>query len=275
MEPEERRPAPATPPEHGPDPSVPTPDPRPATDPAGHAPEPSTPPSTPPSTSPAAAMFDPAAPGPQPSTPADPAAQGQAAGVAVAVEGEQSDAQAQAAAAAEPARLGKRAGRSPRDMAMSLIVLLVPIALLLAFYRVVLSGEAPVTVDAAPAIQQAQSAGAFPVAVPEGLSDDWHVTSANFKRAPEGASLRLGYVAPDDDAVLLIESSVPAAQLLPAELGKEAKPRGTFRDGEAAWRSYLARPGETALVLTDQTRTIIVLGNSDEKNLQALAAAVS
>ena len=197
------------------------------------------------------------------------------AGVAVAVEGEQSDTQAEAAAANAPVRLGPREGRSPRDMALSLAILLVPIALLLVFYRVVLSGDAPVTIDAAPTIQEARAAGAFPVAVPEGLSDDWHVTSASFKKAPEGATLRLGYVAPDDDAALLIESNVPAAQLLPAELSKEAKPRGTFRDGEVAWRTYLSRPGETALVLTDQSRTIIVLGNTDEKNLQALAAAVS
>jgi hypothetical protein len=215
-------------------------------------------------------------PAPASATPSGPAAAGEqgGVGVAVAVEGEQSDVQAQATAAKAPTRLRRGEGRSPRDMALSLLVLLVPIALLLVFYRVVLSGDAPVTIDAAPTIQEAQAA-AFPVAVPDGLNDNWHVTSATFKKAPEGATLRLGYVAPDDDAALLIESNVPAAQLLPVELSKQAKPRGTFRDGEAAWRRYLSRPGETALVLTDQSRTIIILGNTDEKNLQALAAAVS
>jgi hypothetical protein len=160
-------------------------------------------------------------------------------------------------------------------MALSLLVLLVPIALLLTFYRVVLSGDEPVTVDAGPAIQQAQAAAAFPVAVPTGLSDDWHVTSASFQRATEGATLRLGYVAPDDDAALVIESSIPPDQLLPAELTKQAKPRGTFRDGEVAWRGYLTRPGETALVLTEPGRTIVVLGSTDEKHLRTLATAVS
>jgi Protein of unknown function (DUF4245) len=195
--------------------------------------------------------------------------------VAIAVEGEQSDAQAEAAAAGAPVRLGRRGGRSPRDMAISLLVLLIPIALLLTFYRVVLSGDAPVTIDAAPTIQQAEAAKAFPVAVPQGLANDWHTTSATFTRSTDGVTLRLGYVAPDDDAALVIESNVPADKLLRAELGKEAQPRGTFRDGEVAWRSYVSRPGETALVLLEQNRTIIVLGNTKEKNLQMLAAAIS
>src|SRR4051812_2017541 len=51
-----------------------------------------------------------------------------------------------------PTRLGRGQERSPRDMTLSLVVLLVPIALLLIFYRVVLSGDAPVTVDPAPTI---------------------------------------------------------------------------------------------------------------------------
>lgn len=174
-----------------------------------------------------------------------------------------------------PVRLGRREGRSPRDMAISLIVLLIPIVLLLAFYRLVLGGGSPVTVDPADAIQQARTAAVFPVAVPGDLGDDWHTISATWRDDPNGATLRLGYVAPDDDSALLIESNVPAAQLLPAELGKEAKPRATVRAGNAAWRSYLARPGETALVLSDPTRTIIVTGNTDPKHLEALAASLS
>src|SRR3954466_6413249 len=60
-----------------------------------------------------------------------------------------------APAAAPPPALGKREGRSPRDMALSLFVLLVPIALLLTFYRVVLSGDAPVNVDPTATFQEA------------------------------------------------------------------------------------------------------------------------
>ena len=159
-------------------------------------------------------------------------------------------------------------------MIISLAVLLIPIALLLTFYRVVLSGDAPVEVDPGSTIEQAQAAKAFPVAVAEGLGDDWHVTSATWRKTADGSTLRLGYVAPDDDSVLVIQSSTPPEKLLPVELTKQAEPQGTVRVGQAAWRSYLSRPNETALVLTDQSRTIIVLGNADEKHLEAMAAAL-
>ncbi|HET6530572.1 MAG TPA: DUF4245 domain-containing protein [Actinoplanes sp.] len=179
------------------------------------------------------------------------------------------------APAPPPAALGRREGRSPRDMALSLVVLLVPIALLLTFYRVVLSGDAPVTVDPTSAIGQARSAGAFPVLVPQALGDDWHVTAATFRRADDGATLRLGYVAPDDDSALLVQSSVPAATLLPAELGQDAKPLASFRAANGVWRTYQTRPGENALVLAGPDRTVVVVGNADEEHLEKLASSLA
>jgi len=160
-------------------------------------------------------------------------------------------------------------------MALSLAVLLVPIALVLIFYRVVLSGDSPVAVDPAPALESARAAGAFPVAAPAGLGDDWHVTSATFRRADDGATLRLGYVDPDDDPVQLLQSSVPPATLLPAELTAEAEAKGTVRTAMGAWRVYDGRPGETALVLTGTGRTVIVVGSTDTENLTAMAESLS
>ena len=173
-----------------------------------------------------------------------------------------------------PVRLERGQERSPRDMVMSLAVLLIPIALLLTFYRVVLSGDAPITVDAAPTIQEAQQAAIFPVAVPAGLSDDWHTSSATFRRQENGATLRIGYVDPDDDPIQLVESSVAAATLLPTELTTAAKPIDNFRAPNGVWRLYESRPGEKALVLAEQNRTIIVVGKTDVENLETLAASL-
>ncbi|MGX6602424.1 DUF4245 domain-containing protein [Micromonosporaceae bacterium Da 78-11] len=172
-----------------------------------------------------------------------------------------------------PGDPGTREGRSLKDMGLSLGILIVPIALLLLFYRVVLSGDAPVTVDPAPTIQEAQKV--FTVAVPTGLSDDWHVSTATFRRAANGATLRLGYVDPDDDPIQLVESTVPAATLLPAELTKSAKPLENFRAPTGVWRLYDGRPGEQALVLAEQTRTIIVVGKTDVQNLEKLVTSLS
>ena len=159
-------------------------------------------------------------------------------------------------------------------MVLSMAVLLVPIALLLIFYRVVLNGDAPTTVDPSAAIEEARSANAFPVVVPDGLGDDWHVASATFQRQTTGATLRIGYVDPDKNGLQLIESSVPAATLLPAELTAGAKPVGTFRADTRAWRRYDARPGEQALVFSEPNRTLIVIGDARSDHLKALAAAL-
>src|SRR5262249_20595646 len=143
----------------------------------------------------------------------------------------------------EAPRLSKREGRSPRDMVMSLAVLLVPIALLLIFYKFVLSGDAPVTVDPSSTIQEALDAKIFPIAVPAGLGDHWAVSSATFAKQANGATLRIGYVDPDKDGVQLVESSVPAATLLPAELTTNAKPQTNFRAANGVWRLFSGRPG--------------------------------
>jgi hypothetical protein len=177
-------------------------------------------------------------------------------------------------ASAEPVTVGKRGGRSPRDMAMSLGILLLPIALLLLFYRVVLDGDKPISVDAGPAIQQARSAAVFPVVLPQGLGDDWHTVSATFKRDTDGATLRLGYVDPDSDPIQLVESSTPTAKLLPVELGDDPKAVSTFSDGTRTWQRYDAREGENALLLLEKGRTIIVIGMAESKSLETFAEAL-
>ena len=158
-------------------------------------------------------------------------------------------------------------------MLLSLLVLLVPIALLLTFYRVMLNGDAPITVDPSSSIQQA--AKDFPVARPTGLGDDWHVSSARVTRADGGVTLRIGYVDPDDDPVLLTQGTVPAATMVPAEVGAEGKRTGAFRTAARTWTVYTGRPGETALVFTEQSRTIVIVGRTEQKNLETLAAALS
>ena len=159
-------------------------------------------------------------------------------------------------------------------MTRSLVVLLVPIALLLIFYRVVLNGDAPITVDPAPTIQEAQQAALFTVAVPGGLGSDWHTASATFQRETGGATLRIGYVDPGKDPVQLVESSVPPETLLPRELGSGGKALGNYRTPAGVWRVYDGRPGETGLVLSEPARTIVVVGNADLTSLQTLAASL-
>ncbi|MGI5214234.1 DUF4245 domain-containing protein [Plantactinospora sp. CA-290183] len=167
-----------------------------------------------------------------------------------------------------------RAERSTRDIVISLLVLLVPIALLIGFGRGFLGADQPAPVDAAPALSQARAAGAFPVSEPTGLADGWTTISAVFQRADAGATLRLGYVTPSGGGVQLLQSNVPADGLLPAELTGDARQQGLTDLGGRSWQRYTARPGELALVLLEPTRTVIVVGPVPEDDLRHLATSL-
>nr|MDT0661617.1 DUF4245 domain-containing protein [Micromonospora sp. DSM 115978] len=175
---------------------------------------------------------------------------------------------------AEPVPAG-RGDRRPRDMAISLLVLLLPIAALFVLHKTVLGGDQPAVVDTAPAIAQARSAGAFPVSAPAvGESQGWRAIRADFRRADDGATLRIGYVSPGDDGVQLVQSSVPAELLLPAELTRTARPAEPAGMAGRDWRWYSARPGEQALVLLEPDRTILIVGDAPREEFAELAASL-
>lgn len=174
--------------------------------------------------------------------------------------------------AAEKPRLTKREGRSTRDMALSLVVLMVPIVLLLAFYRVVLGGDKPMTVSPDSSLQLASKE--FTVLTPTGLGSDWRVTAANFKREKEGVTLRIGYVDPDDNPVQLVESTVASDTLVPAEVGVAGKRTGAYRTEASSWLVYSGRPQETALILTETGRTVLIIGKTGQSNLEKLASSL-
>ncbi|MET7945712.1 DUF4245 domain-containing protein [Micromonospora sp. NPDC005324] len=172
-----------------------------------------------------------------------------------------------------PAASGK-SERSPKDMAISLLVLLVPIALLLAFYRGFLGGDQATTVDPAPAIEQARSANVFPVSQPQGLGSDWTTVSARYQTVEGGANLRLGYLTPEGRGVQLLQSSVPADRLLPAELTSQSQPQGPTELAGRTWQLYTARGNQQALVLLEPTRTVIIVGDARDNELRELASSL-
>jgi hypothetical protein len=180
--------------------------------------------------------------------------------------------------AAEPSgRVGPeavRSERSPRDLAISLLVLLVPILLFLVFYRVVLGGDQPVRVDPAPAIAEARAADAFPVSEPAGLRTSWRPVNATVQTADGFRTLRIGYVSPEGSGVQLVQSNMPAERLLPAELTSNAQAQGVTKVAGRDWQRYSARAGERALVLLQPGRTVIVVGDAAEDELRDLAGAL-
>lgn len=159
-------------------------------------------------------------------------------------------------------------------MILSLVVLLLPIALLAGIYRGLHQGDQPVVIDPAPTVAQARDAG-FPVAEPAGLGDGWQPASAVFRAEPGGMTLRLGYLTPSGAGVQVVQSTVPVAQLLPDELDTAAPAAATVDVAGAAWQRFEAGRLGLALVLLEPERTILVVGNAPEPELRTLAAAVA
>ncbi|HEX5594425.1 MAG TPA: DUF4245 domain-containing protein [Micromonosporaceae bacterium] len=168
----------------------------------------------------------------------------------------------------------RRSERSAKDMALSLLVLLVPIALVFGFYNVVLDGDKPGVIDPGPTVALARADNAFPVSEPTGLDAGWHPIRADFRRVDGGQTLRIGYVTPANGGVQLVQSNVPAERLLPAELTERGRPEGVVELAGRSWQRYTARPGERALVLLEPDRTVIVVGSAAESELRHLAAKI-
>jgi len=176
--------------------------------------------------------------------------------------------------ATETSGAPKREGRTGRDMALSLIVLLIPLAVIVGIFRL-RGGEDVVVVDPSAAIGQAQASGLFPVAVPEGLAPGWRSISANFAAADGTGALRVGYITPGDGTVQVLESNEDPQVLLPREFGPDGEPTGTVDVDGTVWRSYRFRGGEQALVLTTSNRTIVVQGQASPEELRELAHALT
>jgi hypothetical protein len=158
-------------------------------------------------------------------------------------------------------------------MAMSMLVLLVPIIVLLGVYRF-LGGESPTVVDPSPAYADARAARAFPVAEPSAPAG-WKPVSSVFRRGDAGAVLRIGFSSPTGGTAQLVESNVPTGALVAAELGAGARDQGTASLDGQEWRRYTASRGDRALVLGQPDRTIIVMGGASEAELKQLAASLN
>src|SRR5262245_53115763 len=107
-------------------------------------------------------------------------------------------------------------------MALSLLVLLVPIFVLLTAYRC-LGGESPTVANPSSAYDTARAAKLFPVSEPTGLPKGWQSVSSAFQRGDAGAVLRVGFRSPGGGTAQLIESNVNAEALVHGELGQDVQ----------------------------------------------------
>ena len=163
--------------------------------------------------------------------------------------------------------------RSPKDMAMSLLVLLIPIALMIGFSRFI-GGEEPTVVDPTEAVTQARTAG-LAVREPADLSTEWRTLTARARTEEGSTTLRIGYQSPDGEGVQVVQSNAPADQLLRNELTDNAQPQGQVVLADETWQLYSARRNEQAYVLLTPELTVVVVGSAPDAELRELAQAYS
>jgi len=174
------------------------------------------------------------------------------------------------AARAVAARLTRR----PRDMVISIGLLLVVVFALFGLYRC-LGGDEPTKIDPGPLYDQARDAKAFPVLEASGLPAGWIPVSGTYQQQTGGSVLRIGWRAPGDEGAQLIEGNVPPDILLTRELGDNARATGDLVDlGGRQWEVYEARDGERAYVLQEPDRTVIVIGRASDEELKQLAGSL-
>lgn len=162
--------------------------------------------------------------------------------------------------------------RRPRDLALSLAVLLVPILLVVLLFQYIGADDEVTVVDPGPAIAQADEAG-LDVVAPGDLPAGWRPVSAVAREDAGGVTLRLGYITGSGGFLQLVQSNIDAGQLLRREVGS-SRPDGTRTIGGTPWQVYPGRKGEQALVRIDKERTVLVLGTAPASEMRALAGSL-
>jgi Protein of unknown function (DUF4245) len=175
------------------------------------------------------------------------------------------------AARAVAARLSRR----PRDMVISVGLLLAVVFALFGLYRC-LGGDEPTKIDPGPYYAQARDAKEFPVLETSGLPSGWIAVSGTYQQQAGGSAvLRIGWRSPSEEGAQLIQGNAPPDILLTRELGDNARATGDVVDlGGRQWQVYEARDGERAYVLQEPERTVIVIGRASDEELQQLAGSL-
>jgi hypothetical protein len=167
-----------------------------------------------------------------------------------------------------------RLARTPGDMLKAVLVLLVPVAILFGIYVYFFGGNNVITIDPSGTYAEARVSAHFTVLQPAGLSSSWKpVSSAYTVGTP--STLRVGYVAPGGAGFQLVESDSPADTLIQTELGSVNPLARSVEINGRSWGVINAtKRSDLALVSTEQTRTVIIMGQASQQQLQQFAAAL-
>lgn len=167
----------------------------------------------------------------------------------------------------EPTSVPATGSRTPKDMALSLGVLLIPVLLLVLGYRLFYGWDTAVTVDPANAIASAGRASFAPL--PAAAPADWQTVTAEW----QPGVLRIGYLDPDNNGARLVQSRTALDALVKDELDGKAQADGETVVGPVTWQRFRAPDGQTVLARASGNTTTLLIGQGAD--LTGLAAAIA
>ncbi|HEU5355719.1 MAG TPA: DUF4245 domain-containing protein [Actinocrinis sp.] len=169
-----------------------------------------------------------------------------------------------------------------RDMMLSLVVIAVPIAVVLAL-KPAKAGNPVHPVDAAAyqaTLSAARAAEPFPVLAPTGLPANWKLTSAYYNPAGSGpAEWHLGYLTPSGGYASLEQTSESFTGYLSDQHSNASQDSAVQIAGAtpSTWQRYTgtAPAGLRTLLYGQNAKsTVIVAGSAPLADLETLAAAL-
>lgn len=157
-------------------------------------------------------------------------------------------------------QLRDRILRSPKDITLSLLALLVPIAIALIAYRT-LGGEAPTSVRTDDLFNDARASHRFAVLEPS-LTKGWRPTIYDLTNDGTTTTLRVSYTTPGGRGLQLLETNAPAGTVQAQELAGDFEPAGAAEVNGHTWQVLQTSRGEQVLVLDDGGRVVLIKGDA-------------
>ncbi|WSA97125.1 DUF4245 domain-containing protein [Streptomyces sp. NBC_01795] len=171
----------------------------------------------------------------------------------------------------------KRGAQAVRDMVISLAVILLAAYVIYLFVPHDDKQDPVKPVSYGMELSSARRAAPYPVAAPEGLSENWRATSVRYTAdGTKGAAWHLGFVTPDDEYAAVEQSDQrrPERFIRDVTQGAEKTAKTQRVDGEK-WTRYQGEKYD-ALVrnAADGKSVTVVTGTATFKQLGELAGAL-
>jgi hypothetical protein len=168
-----------------------------------------------------------------------------------------------------------RGRKTVADMVRSLAVVLVLVAVIVAFNVAEQPDRVVQKVDYPAALAEARAVATYDVLGPDPVPDGWRVTSARTERSGGGVGWHVGLVTSTEEYAALEQSDGDRRALLDTVVGG-ARQAGSVEVAGLSWRRLVGgEPEERALVRTADGVTAMVVGSAPWSQLRTLAGSLA